>query len=136
MAIQSSIRSELFQSLVEIDINEVCIDLHNDYDCISFSYTEATHEFLLNFRSVKENAPYPLVSLKFEQVIFHTINAGLETIPKSRTIDNIYRGRFEANGSLYEFTEDGKSFYCLEFLEAYSFQFFANSLQIVLKPSA
>lgn len=132
MARQISITSELFQSLVEIDVNGFCIDLHNDYDCISFTHNGETNKFCLHFRSIKENPQYPLVSLQFEQVRFHTINAGLETTPKSNTIDNIYRGRFEANGNLHEFTEDGKSFYCLEFLEAYSFQFFAKVLMIVL----
>jgi hypothetical protein len=132
MARQISIQSELFQSLVEIDVNEFCVDLHNDYDCTSFTYGGDTNTFCLNFRSITKNPQYPLVSLLFEQVSFYKITAGLETTPKSNTIDNIYRGKFEVNGKLYEFTEEGKSFYCLEFLEAYSFQFFAGRLLLVL----
>jgi hypothetical protein len=132
MARQISITSELFQSLVEIDVNGFCIDLHNDYDCTSFTYGGATTTFCLHFRSITKNPQYPLVTLQFEQVSFYKINAGLETTPKSNTIDNIYRGKFKVNGNLYEFTEEGKSFYCLEFLEAYSFQFFAGRLLLVI----
>lgn len=132
MARQISITSELFQSLVEIDVNGFCIDLHNDYDCISFTYGGDLQEFQINFRSIKVDTPYPSVSLKFEQVVFQKINAELIVTPESQTIDNIYRGRFEAGGNLHEFTTDGKSFYCLEFLEAYSFWFFAKALMIVL----
>lgn len=132
MAKQSSIQSELFQSLVELDINGFSIDLHNEYDCTSFTYNSNVNEFQLNFKSINENTIYPLVALKFEQVTFHKFNVGLATTPRSRTIDSIYRGRFEANGDLHEYTEDGRPFYYLDFLETYSFQFFSKDLVIVV----
>jgi hypothetical protein len=44
------------------------------------------------------------------------------------TLDTLYRGRVESNGELIEISEDGKSYFYLEFYEGQRIEFWARWL--------
>jgi hypothetical protein len=133
MAIQTSIQSELFKNLIEIDVNEYCIDLHNDYDCIQLNFSGINNELLFSFKSLSADAKYPLVILQFEAVELKKINIDLQIDAQCRTIDNLYRCRFLQDGVLIEYSNEGKAFYSLEFCEGHSLEFFSNKLMLILE---
>lgn len=133
MAIQTSIQSELFKTLIEIDVNEHCIDLHNDYDCVQLHFSGIDNELLLSFKSLSDQAKYPLVILQFEEVELKKINIDLQINAQSRTIDNLYRCRFLQDEVLVEYSKEGKSFYSLEFCEGHTLEFFSIKLVLILE---
>jgi len=133
MASQSIIKTELFKSLVEIEVNDYCIDLHNDYDCTQLNYSGSNNELLLSFRCIRDNSKYPSVILQFDQVELKKMNIDLQVNAQCRTIDNLYRCRFALGETLIEHSPGGQSFYALEFCEGHSLEFFAGNLLLVVE---
>jgi hypothetical protein len=133
MATQSIIQPELFKSLIEIDVNDFCIDLHNDYDCTQLKFSGTANDLLLSFSSIRDNSKYPLVTLKFEEVELVKMLINLQTRAACNTIDHLYRCRCMQNGELVEYSANGKSFYSLEFCEGYHLELFSTRLLLVLQ---
>lgn len=131
MAVQSSIRPELFKDVTEIEVNGYCVDLHNDYDCVKLRFSH--NELLMSFKSIRNNSKYPLVMLQFKAVEIKKlqIDFGVET--QHKTIDRLHRCRFLHNGELIEYSKAGKSFYALEFCEGHAVEFFAEELVLILE---
>ena len=131
MAVQSSIKPELFKDLIEIDVNGFCVDLHNDYDCVKLRFSQ--DELLMSFKSIRDNSKYSLVMLQFKAVEIKKMHIDFGVEAQHKTIDRLHRCRFLQGGELIEYSASGKSFYALEFCEGYAVEFFTEELVLILE---
>jgi len=109
--------AELFKDLVFINQGDVAFDIHNDYDCINMSYEKAGAFLSLNFEAsgFNKTASYKQVRIEFKEAILVKVDLVLNRTADSTTINNIYRGRFEQEGKLLEYSDDGGRYFYIEF---------------------
>lgn len=129
-------QSELFKDIVAIDLDGIYLDLHNDYDCIRLAYKAAYNEFRLTFKRINlaTVANYGLVDLIFVDALMETcLFVFDEDVPDDfKTIDLLYRGRFENETALAEFDGSGRSLYYIVFYSGIELKVFATSLIVEL----
>ncbi len=121
----NSKKIELFKDLSQFDLDNVYYDFHNDFDCIKIVF-EGTFILLL-FRKIIEGY---IISFKFDNVILVSFEFENFNKIKNLTIDNIYRGRFEKDRQLIEFSSDGKSYFYLEFVEGIRMELWCDYIVI------
>jgi hypothetical protein len=114
--------SELFENLLEIKTTLFHFDLHNDYTCLSISYSGET--LVLEFK--KDNDQSALF-LEFKEVTILSMKIPLKTT----VLDNFHRGRYELNGDLYDEFQGKKCFY-IEFYEEGSIELLCR--HVLLNP--
>lgn len=120
---------ELFKNLSEIQIGNIHVDLHNNYDCYQINYSKETHELKLSFKtSMEQIQSITHLDIIFENVVINSMSFDLGDVKDMMTIDNLYRGKYQEKDKLKEFTEDGKAYYYLEFYRGYTFELFANKI--------
>lgn len=102
-------QKELFEDLLTVKLNNEFIDLHNDFNCEEFIYDKANCILKFLFRGNGK------ILLTFIDVEITRLNVSFGSNPDSGTLNNFYRGRFEINGKLFEYREDGRGYYYLEF---------------------
>lgn len=117
---------ELFNNIAQLQCNGEYYDFHNDYSCsnilLEYECLNLSLKHLINNLNV---------CLVFSGVTVTKINFSFnEQIIGNLTLDNLYRGRFELKGNLYEYDNMKRCYYYLEFYEGYSLEFFANNLQL------
>jgi hypothetical protein len=108
----------LFESFDEIKDDDIRIDLHNYYYCYEVEHDETAKTIRMQF--VRSN-----VTLRFENIIIILIDIEIAKISTSLfnfhqgriTLDTFYRGRFEVDGALYEYSHTGKDYYYIDFFE-------------------
>ena len=123
--IADSKKIALFKNLSEFDLDNIYYDFHNDFDCIKIILED---NFLsLIFRKIKEEY---LISFGFQNVNLIRFDFGNFSELKNLTIDNLYRGRFEKDGHLSEFSGDGKSYFYLEFYEGPKMELWCESIAV------
>ncbi|MFC3354964.1 hypothetical protein [Sphingobacterium zeae] len=127
---------ELFKDIVAIDLDGIYLDLHNDYDCIRVLYNSAYNEFRLTFKRVNlaTDANYDLVDLVFIDAVMETCLFVLDEYVSNefKTIDLMYRGRFENETELAEFDGFGRSLYYIGFYRGIELKVFSTSLFVDL----
>ncbi|MGJ1228261.1 hypothetical protein ACR78H_22180 [Sphingobacterium siyangense] len=110
----------------------IYLDLHNDYDCIRLAYKAAYIEFRLTFKRVNlaTDANYGLVDLVFIDAVVETYLFVLDeaVYNEFKTIDLLYRGRFENGNELAEFDRSGRSLYYISFYSGIELKVFATAL--------
>ena len=116
---------ELFENLAQYDFLGEYYDFHNFYSCEKVSFENKTLAIVF-----KNDASSLVVTLKFEEVIVSKIDFYYVLNGDDLVIDLLYRGRFEVDGGLKEFSEDGKSYFYLDFVEGQSMEFWATSIGI------
>lgn len=116
---------ELFKNLSQYDLENQYYDFHNDYDCIKISFENCFLTFL--FKHINEGF---IISMKFKNVILEKFEFTNFSELKNLTIDNLYRGRFEKNDELFEFYNDDKSYFYLEFYKGGKFEFWCDEISI------
>jgi hypothetical protein len=119
---------ELFSSLIEFEIANSNIDLHNDYCCSKIQYNEET--LFLLFTTCSDAIEEREIKLTFHEVELYKVNLEFERTKELITIDNFYRGRFENEGNLLDLSSDGKGYIYIEFYEGHSIEFSAKELVI------
>jgi uncharacterized protein YpmB len=120
------VTTELFKSLLEIDIDNIHFDLHNDYECYSILFSK-DHELTLSLKSSDKE-----VKLVFKGVILNYMSLNLADVNKDiTTIDSIYRGRYEDSNILREVTDCSRNYYYIEFYSGYTIEFFARAVFFV-----
>lgn len=120
------VTTELFKSLLEIDIDDVHFDLHNDYDCYSILFSK-DHDFTLSLKSSDKE-----VELVFKDSTVNYMSMNLTDVEKDiTTIDNIYRGRYEEGNVLREMQDDSRNYYYIEFYSGYVIELFAKAVFFV-----
>ncbi|WP_367331779.1 hypothetical protein [Sphingobacterium multivorum] len=129
-------QSELFKNDVAIDLDGIYLDLHNDYDCVRLAYNEAFGEFRLNFKRIdlETDLNYDLVELVFIDTVMDTCLLVFDEgfFADIKTIDLLYRGRFEKGNELAEFDSSGRSLYYISFYGGLELKVFAKALEVEL----
>ncbi|ULT23507.1 hypothetical protein KUH03_30700 [Sphingobacterium sp. E70] len=129
-------QSELFKDIVAVDLDGIYLDLHNDYDCFRLAYKVAFNEFRLTFKRINlaTDANYDLVDLVFIDAVMETclfvFNEDVSN--EFKTIDLLYRGRFENGNELAEFDRSGRSLYYISFYSGIELKVFATALIVEL----
>ena len=119
----------LFKDLIQYETGEIIYDFHNDYDCIKICLENKTLTF-----TYKNHSNNSVLLMKFAEVEIDRFEFLNESDNQPLILDNFYRGRFEKDNELLEFSNDGKACFYVEFGEDVEFQFlstgfFIDSLQ-------
>ncbi len=129
-------QSELFKNDAAIDLDGIYLDLHNDYDCVRLAYNAASSEFRLNFKRIdlETDLNYDLVELVFIDTVMETCLLVFDEdfFAEIKTIDLLYRGRFEKGNELAEFDSSGRSLYYISFYSGLELKVFARALEVEL----
>ena len=115
---------DLFQNISQFYFREVSFDFHNDFNCEQVIFEN--HRLCLVFSNTENKST---VSLCFQDTTITYCQFDFTSQIESLTIDNLYRGRFEIDGSLIEFDNDRGYFY-LEFCEGPKMEFWCASIRI------
>ena len=115
---------QLFESLLEISLGSLTVDLHNDYTCIDLDYSSET----LNLVFQKDQNQDKLV-IAFDNVYINKLSIPLKT-PKGLILDNFHRGRYEEAGKLYDIYNEKICLY-LEFLEQGMIELLCTKVQLL-----
>ena len=120
----------LFESLLEIQVEKGrYVDLHNDYDCYQINYLSKTGELQLLFKAL--DATIEQVELVFEGAVINSMSFSFEDVSEMATIDSLYRGKYQDLSGLRELSEEGKSYYYVEFYRGAAFELFASKVILV-----
>lgn len=96
---------ELFKSLLEVELGEKLLDLHNDFDFKELKFSNNVNELSLIFADVKNS--------KELIIVFHSIIILELELPLGNDliIDNFYRGRYEFEEKLFDEYLNKKCYY-------------------------
>ncbi|QQT24871.1 MULTISPECIES: hypothetical protein [Sphingobacterium] len=129
-------QSELFRNIAEVDLGDTYLDLHNDYECVRLEYKVEDKECRLTFKRVnmKTESSHELVDLVFTDSVMQTCSFVVDegVLNDFKTIDLLYRGRFENSNGLTEFDSFGRSFYYINFYSGIQLNVFAVELIVEL----
>lgn len=116
---------ELFKNISQIQYNETFYDFHNDFICLKIILKDEILFILFRHLYTKELQSFNFVDVEISNFdYFNSKNV------ENLTIDNIYRGRTEKNGELYEFSKTNKGYFYLEFYEGQKLEFFSSGFKI------
>lgn len=116
---------KLFDDLTQLTINHKTYDLHNNYDLSSLTLSDCKLLFKLNHCKEAKT-----ISVLFHDVEIVKLGFEFSSCIDNSTIDSLYRGRFERDGSLIEFSDRGKGYFYLELFEGDNIEFWSSSLTI------
>lgn len=129
-------QSELFKNSITLDLDDANLDLHNDYDCIRLVYNGTYNEFRLTFKRVtlETDVNYNLVDVVFIDAVMDTCLFVFDEdiSDEFKTIDMLYRGRFENGNELAEFDSSGRSLYYISFYSGIELKVFAKAIIVEL----
>lgn len=116
---------ELFKDLTEFEFNSEYYDFHNEYSCLNINFNDNVLMILFE----KDTKDF-LITLKFEEVIVNKIVFfdSLD-VHNFRTIDSLYRGRFEINGKLRD-ELDGKAYFYFELYGGQKMEFWCKKISL------
>lgn len=122
--IKYSNKIELFQNISQFDFDKVTYDFHNDFECVKVKFQNG--ELILVFKNIVHKF---LVSLIFQKTTLTFYEFEFAETFEALTIDSLYRGKFENEGTLLEFDGDRGYFY-LEFYESQKIEFWSESVRL------
>lgn len=122
--------SELFKSFDEIEGDGFDVDLHNEFKCDSINFKNQKTELILSFMIEPKFArKVNRIDIVFEDVRLESFFLKKDNeSPDEWTINNIYRGRFQKEEDVLELSNDGRSYYYIDFYQDYSFELFARDV--------
>jgi hypothetical protein len=115
----------LFENLSQYNYGDVYYDFHNNFKCFKILFK--TNVLVLVFHKIDSNE---YVSIRFHKTVLSYIELEAEDKTSQFIIDTLYRGRFENNGELLEFSEDELGYFYLEFYNGLKLEFWSQSLEI------
>lgn len=115
----------LFENLAQFEFDQAYYDFHNDFICEQIIFENSCIDLLMKHRINNEKFLLRFLSAEIIKInyLFIINNNGL-------TIDNLYRGRFQLDGNLFECNNDQKSYFYLEFYEGQTMEFFCDSVEV------
>jgi hypothetical protein len=119
---------ELFKNLAELNYDDQYYDFHNDYDCQKILFEN--EEIILVFKNIVSEK---ILLLKFKGVFIEKMDFFNVSNIEYLTIDNLYRGKVEIDGSLIDISDNGKAYFYLEFYEGQKIEFWAIGISLVNK---
>lgn len=105
------IKTDLLDSLLEIEDENNFYDLHNDFYIKKIVFDDVSKVLYIDFTNINEKTS---LMLKFTEV--DILNLNIPIHGKELTIDNFHRGRYEYEKKLFDEYEGKKCFY-IEFYE-------------------
>lgn len=115
---------ELFQNLSQFDFDNDSFDFHNDFDCLKVKFQSDI--LVLIFQNIVSKF---LISVSFQKTTLTFFEFDFTELTKTLTIDNLYRGKYEIDGSLIEF-QNNRGYFYLEFYEGQKIEFWSESISI------
>jgi hypothetical protein len=86
---------------------------------------------LFQFEAYSPDALVKHLYLLFEDVTFS--NFKLIFKKEDSTVDSLYRGRFEKDGTLFEYLPTGEAYFYIDFVEGNAFEFFSSRACLIDK---
>ncbi len=125
---------ELFKSFAEFQIGSTYVDLHNEFNCNSITFSSLEKQLILAFESNEHHSD----NIRHLKVIFD--DCGLESYvaklekltTDAQTIDTMYRRRFQSGNSLSE-KSNGRYYYYINFFPDTSIEVFARSVTAIIE---
>ena len=114
---------DLFDNLLEIELEGVTIDLHNDYTCVSIKFIDNNLSISFNHDGSDEK-----IIIDFGDALINKFNLPVMN-PKGLTLDNFHRGRYEVDGVLYDEYHERRCYY-IEFYEDGEMELLCKSVMI------
>ena len=127
------INAELLKDLTTVEAGETFFDLHNNYVCTNINYKLQAKTLSFLFEPGLADVTKNPLCLLFENVTFSNFELYLKSTVDSSTLDSFYRGRYEIEGSLFEYTPTGEAYFYMEFIEGDSFEFFSSKVSLIEK---
>jgi hypothetical protein len=122
---------ELFKDLTLLEESGKRIfDLHNEYNCIGVTYDSNSGTINIAFEPLDKNRAGNRVCLFFEGAAITKSEYVLSNTRDSSTVSSFYRGRFEKNDELFEYSAENQGYFYLEFENGTRFEFFSKRLQL------
>jgi hypothetical protein len=122
--------TELFKDLTTIESKDKSFDLHNDYDCILIDYDVKKRVLIIDLkRNGREKGDK--LRLQFENASIAKLELHSTESQDSGTISSFYRGRFEINGILSEYSSQGERYFYIEFEDGKKIELFANFARLI-----
>jgi hypothetical protein len=123
----------LFKNNIEIEDSDLNIDLHNDYYCTEVIHVKSSNFIQMSFNKCSTSPLFDKVIVVLTDVEIVKMSLFLNNFHDGKiTLDTFYRGRFEVDGSLFEYSKMGNAYYYVDFYESYSMEIFAHSVKILL----
>jgi hypothetical protein len=123
---------ELFDDLLEIEIEDQFVDLHNNFTCVNISYNANAKEVKISFIAddLTEGQSFSQVEIMFSEAEVNELNFPLDLEGNGLCLDSFYRGRIEQNNNLFDKTPDGRYLFYLDFYEGQSLEILAEKLVV------
>jgi hypothetical protein len=122
--------SDILEDVTSITRNGHTIDLHNDFDCVEVTYSNGSLNVMFEQTSQSESE-YVKVCIVFKDAEIAKLKLDLANDEDQRTIDTLYRGRFEANGELFEHSTTGKRYFYISFQNGNEVELFTSEVMLV-----
>ncbi len=116
---------ELFKNLSQFDLEDVYYDFHNEFNCTKIYFSDRILFFLFEKISCRF-----VVKLSFFNVALERFDFCNFSQMNNLTIDSLYRGRYEKENKLFEFSNSGSSFFYLEFYEGGKIEFWCDEILV------
>ena len=116
---------DLFENLAQWDAGGIYYDFHNDFICSQIKFNV---NLTLYIKGIKDDS---IIEVSFRNATLINFEFAILPDDKELIIDLLYRGRFEKDGQLLDISDDGSSYFYLEFYDEQKIEFFSSSISIV-----
>ena len=120
---------ELFKDLTFLELEIGSFDLHNDYECSNISLSEVDNSLKSLFEPGDKHADK--LCLVFQKTSIKKFDFFLNRTLDSSTINSIYRGRFEKELGLQEYSASGEGYYYIEFEQGDKIELLAEKIIVL-----
>ncbi|MDX2305611.1 MAG: hypothetical protein NW226_22575 [Microscillaceae bacterium] len=120
---------EFFENLIQINKNGLDIDLHNDYSCTQVLFNDNDSSLKIYF--ISDSDKMNRLELIFKNVIILKINFVVSNV---LTLDNFSRCKIENDEKLFDYDENGRSLFILEFVEGQEIEVLSKEIFICTPP--
>jgi hypothetical protein len=119
---------KLFEEFIIIESNGRYYDLHGVFVCRSIIYGFSERKLTLLFENPEATAGSSKVSLVFLDCRVSNFLIPLPSGQYFATLNIIYRGRYEENGGLKDYSDAGERYFYIDFEEGTKFEVFAKQV--------
>ncbi len=123
------IKSPLFEPILDLEIVNQYIDLHNDFDCKKITQLSESNQLYFYFQSITSKQNQIIVF--FDNAQITKSKYSITDTSKSVTISNFQRGKFQSkNNKIIEENKTKQKYYYIDFSEGQQIELFAQRLEM------
>jgi len=108
-----------------IFVEDVALDLHNDYECLKIVYDGTS--LSLEMKSIREGHD---LEITFEDVAIQTLSCLTQELQDVVTIDQLYRGSWPLEDRLIDLDDRRRGYFYLDFVSGVSLEFWTRSVEV------